>query len=118
MGPGLYAAVISCPGCGRTTSTVFQDGWKIQGYVRERMPEWRENYVGVEEMQLAVAGCIVNGSAIETCGYRYQFARTGEVPTAPVFIDGETDDLARRGPGRVIPQIVEDYVSQKYEKRV
>ena len=113
--------VTSCPGCGRTTSTVFQDlAGKIQGYVRERMPEWRENYVGVEEMQLAVMGCIVNGPGeSKYADIGISLPGTGEAPTAPVFIDGEKR-MTLRGEGLAeqFQQIVEDYVSQKYEKRV
>ena len=113
--------VTSCPGCGRTTSTVFQDlAGKIQGYLRERMPEWRENYVGVEEMQLAVMGCIVNGPGeSKHADIGISLPGTGEAPTAPVFIDGEKR-MTLRGEGLAeqFQQIVEDYVSQKYEKRV
>ena len=113
--------VTSCPGCGRTTSTVFQDlAGKIQGYVRERMPEWRENYVGVEEMQLAVMGCIVNGPGeSKHADIGISLPGTGEAPTAPVFIDGEKR-MTLRGEGLAeqFQQIVEDYVSQKYRKRV
>ena len=113
--------VTSCPGCGRTTSTVFQDlAGKIQGYVRERMPEWRENYVGVEEMQLAVMGCIVNGPGeSKHADIGISLPGTGEAPTAPVFIDGQKR-MTLRGEGLAeqFQQIVEDYVSQKYEKRV
>ncbi len=112
--------VTSCPGCGRTTSTVFQDlAGKIQGYVRERMPEWRENYVGVEEMQLAVMGCIVNGPGeSKHADIGISLPGTGEVPTAPVFIDGEKR-MTLRGEGLAeqFQQIVEDYVSEKYARR-
>ncbi|MEC8200151.1 MAG: flavodoxin-dependent (E)-4-hydroxy-3-methylbut-2-enyl-diphosphate synthase, partial [Pseudomonadota bacterium] len=103
--------VTSCPGCGRTTSTVFQDlAGKIQGYVRERMPEWRENYVGVEEMQLAVMGCIVNGPGeSKHADIGISLPGTGEAPTAPVFIDGEKR-MTLRGEGLAeqFQQIVED----------
>ncbi len=112
--------VTSCPGCGRTTSTVFQDlAGKIQGYVRTRMPEWREKYVGVEEMNLAVMGCIVNGPGeSKHADIGISLPGTGEAPTAPVFIDGEKR-MTLRGEGLAeqFQQIVEDYVSQKYEKR-
>jgi (E)-4-hydroxy-3-methylbut-2-enyl-diphosphate synthase len=112
--------VTSCPGCGRTTSTVFQDlAGKIQGYVRNRMPEWRESYVGVEEMKLAVMGCIVNGPGeSKHADIGISLPGTGETPTAPVFIDGEKR-MTLRGEGLAeqFQNIVEDYVSQKYEKR-
>jgi (E)-4-hydroxy-3-methylbut-2-enyl-diphosphate synthase len=113
--------VTSCPGCGRTTSTVFQDlAGKIQSYVRNRMPEWRESYVGVEEMKLAVMGCIVNGPGeSKHADIGISLPGTGETPTAPVFIDGEKR-MTLRGDGLAeqFQNIVEDYVSQKYEKRV
>jgi (E)-4-hydroxy-3-methylbut-2-enyl-diphosphate synthase len=113
--------VTSCPGCGRTTSTVFQDlAGKIQSYVRNRMPEWRESYVGVEEMKLAVMGCIVNGPGeSKHADIGISLPGTGETPTAPVFIDGEKR-MTLRGEGLAeqFQTIVEDYVSQKYEKRV
>jgi len=113
--------VTSCPGCGRTTSTVFQDlAGKIQGYVRNRMPEWRESYVGVEEMKLAVMGCIVNGPGeSKHADIGISLPGTGETPTAPVFIDGEKR-MTLRGEGLAeqFQNIVEDYVSQKYEKRI
>jgi (E)-4-hydroxy-3-methylbut-2-enyl-diphosphate synthase len=113
--------VTSCPGCGRTTSTVFQDlAGKIQSYVRNRMPEWRESYVGVEEMKLAVMGCIVNGPGeSKHADIGISLPGTGETPTAPVFIDGEKR-MTLRGEGLAeqFQNIVEDYVSQKYEKRV
>ena len=113
--------VTACPGCGRTTSTVFQDlAGKIQGYVCTRMPEWRESYVGVEEMKLAVMGCIVNGPGeSKHADIGISLPGTGETPTAPVFIDGEKR-MTLRGEGLAeqFQNIVEDYVSQKYEKRV
>ena len=112
--------VTSCPGCGRTTSTVFQDlAGKIQGYVRTRMPEWRERYVGVETMQLAVMGCIVNGPGeSKHADIGISLPGTGEAPAAPVFIDGEKR-MTLRGEGLAeqFQKIVEDYVANRYEKR-
>ena len=113
--------VTSCPGCGRTTSTFFQElAGKIQSYVRERMPEWREDYVGVEEMQLAVMGCIVNGPGeSKHADIGISLPGTGEAPAAPVFIDGEKR-MTLRGEGiaEQFQKIVEDYVTDKYERRV
>ena len=113
--------VTSCPGCGRTTSTFFQElAGKIQGYVRERMPAWREDYVGVEEMQLAVMGCIVNGPGeSKHADIGISLPGTGEEPAAPVFIDGEKR-MTLRGEGiaEQFQKIVEDYVTDKYERRV
>ncbi|MDA8637567.1 flavodoxin-dependent (E)-4-hydroxy-3-methylbut-2-enyl-diphosphate synthase [Rhodospirillales bacterium] len=109
--------VTACPGCGRTTSTVFQElAGSIQTYLRERMPEWRENYTGVEEMNVAVMGCIVNGPGeSKHADIGISLPGTGETPSAPVFIDGEKRMTLR---GTAIAQefqaIVEDYVKNRY----
>ena len=113
--------VTACPGCGRTTSTVFQDlAEKIQSHVRARMPEWRETYLGVEDMQLAVMGCIVNGPGeSKHADIGISLPGTGEVPAAPVFIDGKkTVTLRGEGIAEAFRAIVEDYVETKYPKRV
>ena len=83
--------VIACPGCGRTTSTVFQElAEDIQAYVRTQMPIWRETHHGVEEMSLAVMGCVVNGPGeSKHANIGISLPGTGETPAAPVFIDGE-----------------------------
>ena len=113
--------VTSCPGCGRTTSTVFQElTSKIQGYIREQMPEWRENYDGVEDMAVAVMGCIVNGPGeSKHANIGISLPGTGEEPAAPVFIDGEKA-MTLRGAGiaEEFQQIVESYIDSHYEKRV
>jgi len=113
--------VTACPGCGRTTSTVFQElAGKIQAYVRDRMPEWRDSYVGVEELQLAVMGCIVNGPGeSKHADIGISLPGTGETPAAPVFIDGEKR-MTLRGEGLAeqFQKIVEDYVDETYEKRI
>jgi (E)-4-hydroxy-3-methylbut-2-enyl-diphosphate synthase len=112
--------VTSCPGCGRTTSTVFQELTnKIQNYIREQMPEWRENYDGVEEMDVAVMGCIVNGPGeSKHANIGISLPGTGEEPAAPVFIDGEKA-MTLRGAGiaEEFQQIVDSYVDSHYEKR-
>jgi (E)-4-hydroxy-3-methylbut-2-enyl-diphosphate synthase len=112
--------VTSCPGCGRTTSTVFQDlTSKIQGYIREQMPEWREKYDGVEDMDVAVMGCIVNGPGeSKHANIGISLPGTGEEPAAPVFIDGEKA-MTLRGPGiaEEFQQIVDSYIDSHYEKR-
>jgi (E)-4-hydroxy-3-methylbut-2-enyl-diphosphate synthase len=112
--------VTSCPGCGRTTSTVFQElTSKIQNYIREQMPEWRENYDGVEDMDVAVMGCIVNGPGeSKHANIGISLPGTGEEPAAPVFIDGEKA-MTLRGPGiaEEFQQIVDSYVDSHYEKR-
>ncbi len=112
--------VIACPGCGRTTSTVFQElAEKIQSHVRARMPEWREDYVGVEDMQLAVMGCIVNGPGeSKHADIGISLPGTGETPAAPVFIDGaKTVTLRGEGIAEAFQVIVEDYVATKYARR-
>jgi (E)-4-hydroxy-3-methylbut-2-enyl-diphosphate synthase len=83
--------VTSCPGCGRTTSTYFQEmAEQIQGYIRERMPEWRERYVGVEELDVAVMGCVVNGPGeSKRANLGISLPGTFEEPKAPVYVDGE-----------------------------
>ena len=112
--------VIACPGCGRTTSTVFQTlANSIQAYVRSQMPIWREKYEGVEEMNLAVMGCVVNGPGeSKHADIGISLPGTGETPSAPVFIDGEKvttlrgDNIAEE-----FKHIVDDYVERKYLSR-
>ena len=109
--------VAACPGCGRTTSTVFQElASDIQGYVRERMPEWRGQYPGVESLNLAVMGCIVNGPGeSKHADIGISLPGTGEAPAAPVFIDGKKA-MTLRGPNIAaeFKAIVEDYVARRY----
>jgi len=112
--------VTACPGCGRTTSTVFQElASKIETHIREQMPHWAATYVGVEDMNVAVMGCIVNGpgeSKYSDIGI--SLPGTGEEPAAPVFIDGEKA-MTLRGPGiaEEFQRIVDTYVDENYEKR-
>ena len=109
--------VTACPGCGRTTSTVFQElADSIQAYVRGQMPIWREKFPGVEDMNLAVMGCIVNGPGeSKHADIGISLPGTGESPTAPVFIDGEKA-MTLRGDkiAEEFQQIVEDYVVKRY----
>jgi (E)-4-hydroxy-3-methylbut-2-enyl-diphosphate synthase len=112
--------VAACPGCGRTTSTYFQElAGRIEDYVRTRMPRWRESYVGVEEMQLAVMGCIVNGpgeSKLANVGI--SLPGSGEQPAAPVFIDGKkTVTLRGSAIAEEFEKIIDDYVARTYRKR-
>ena len=113
--------VTACPGCGRTTSTVFQSlASKIQAHIRDSMPEWRETYVGVEEMNVAVMGCIVNGPGeSKHADIGISLPGTGEEPAAPVFIDGQKA-MTLRGAGiaEEFQQIVDSYIDSHYEKRV
>ena len=111
--------VTACPGCGRTTSTVFQSlAGKIQGYVRERMPEWRDSYPGVEDLNLAVMGCIVNGPGeSKHADIGISLPGTGEQPAAPVFIDGEKKYTLRGANiAEEFQDLVEDYVKNRYGK--
>ena len=112
--------VIACPGCGRTTSTVFQGlAEKIQTHVRQRMPEWKKTYQGVEDMNLAVMGCIVNGPGESMhADIGISLPGTGEEPAAPVFIDGKKT-LTLRGPdiAEEFQNIVDDYVASHYKRR-
>jgi (E)-4-hydroxy-3-methylbut-2-enyl-diphosphate synthase len=109
--------VAACPGCGRTTSTVFQElASDIQTYVRERMAVWRDKYPGVESLNLAVMGCIVNGPGeSKHADIGISLPGTGEAPTAPVFIDGKKA-MTLRGPNIAaeFKAIVEEYVAERY----
>jgi len=112
--------VTACPGCGRTTSTVFQElADNIQAYVRSQMPIWREKYHGVEDMNLAVMGCVVNGPGeSKHADIGISLPGTGEVPSAPVFVDGKKvttlrgDNIAEE-----FRRIVDDYVEKRYASR-
>lgn len=111
--------VIACPGCGRTTSTVFQElADKIQTYLREQMPTWKTQYPGVENMNVAVMGCIVNGPGeSKHANIGISLPGTGESPAAPVFVDGEKK-VTLRGDriAEEFQEIVLDYVKNRYGK--
>lgn len=111
--------VIACPGCGRTTSTVFQAlASNIQSFLRQQMPQWKQHYPGVESMSVAVMGCIVNGPGeSKHADIGISLPGTGESPAAPVFIDGEKAKTLR-GDNIVaeFEQIVQDYVARRYGK--
>lgn len=109
--------VASCPGCGRTTSVVFQElARDIQQFVRRRMPEWRGKYPGAENLNVAVMGCIVNGPGESRhADIGISLPGTGEAPAAPVFIDGEkTATLRGARIAQEFQQLVEDYVERRY----
>jgi (E)-4-hydroxy-3-methylbut-2-enyl-diphosphate synthase len=112
--------VTACPGCGRTTSTYFQElAQQIQLYVRLQMPRWRERFVGVEEMKLAVMGCIVNGPGeSKHANIGISLPGTFEEPKAPVFVDGRLVTTLK-GDHIVdeFKQILDEYVESKYTKR-
>jgi len=109
--------VTSCPGCGRTTSTFFQEmAEEIQGYIREKMPVWRELYPGVEEMDVAVMGCVVNGPGeSKHANLGISLPGTFEEPKAPVYMDGEHHSTLK-GEGLVqeFIEILEGYVERTY----
>ena len=112
--------VIACPGCGRTTSTYFQElAQRIQGYLRERMPEWREQHTGVEEMNVAVMGCVVNGPGeSKHANIGISLPGTGERPVAPVYEDGEkTVTLKGDHIAEEFQELVERYVARHYARR-
>jgi (E)-4-hydroxy-3-methylbut-2-enyl-diphosphate synthase len=109
--------VVSCPGCGRTTSDYFQHlAQDIQSYLRAQMPVWRGQYPGVEGMTVAVMGCVVNGpgeSKLANIGI--SLPGTGERPVAPVYVDGEkTVTLKGDRIAQEFQQLVEDYVQRCY----
>ncbi|NDE02393.1 MAG: 4-hydroxy-3-methylbut-2-en-1-yl diphosphate synthase, partial [Gammaproteobacteria bacterium] len=112
--------VIACPGCGRTTSTYFQKlAQDIQSHIRHRMPEWRKQYVGVEEMNVAVMGCVVNGPGeSKHANIGISLPGTGERPVAPVYEDGEkTVTLKGDHIAEEFQQLVEAYVARRYSSR-
>ena len=109
--------VTSCPGCGRTKSTYFQElADEIQTYIKEMMPIWREVYPGVEEMDVAVMGCVVNGPGESRhANIGISLPGTFEEPKAPVYIDGEHRlTLRGEGIGGEFKKILDDYVSNRY----
>jgi (E)-4-hydroxy-3-methylbut-2-enyl-diphosphate synthase len=109
--------VAACPGCGRTTSTVFQElARDVQDMIRDRMPEWKSRYPGVETLNLAVMGCIVNGPGeSKHADIGISLPGTGESPSAPVFIDGKKA-LVLRGPNIAedFKKLVEDYIDRRF----
>ena len=110
-------AVIACPGCGRTTSHYFQQlAQDIQTYLRDQMPVWRRHYPGVEEMKVAVMGCVVNGPGeSKHANIGISLPGTGETPVAPVYVDGEkTVTLKGDSIAADFQQIVADYVQRRY----
>lgn len=112
--------VVACPGCGRTSSTFFQElADSIQQFLRNSMPEWSQRYPGVETMNVAVMGCVVNGPGESRhADIGISLPGTGEVPAAPVFIDGERRmTLKGESIAEEFQRIVEDYVDQRYGQK-
>ena len=122
MGLRAFTPMVSaCPGCGRTTSTVFQElADKIQAYLRAQMPVWRETYPGVEEMRVAVMGCVVNGPGESKHAHiGISLPGTGEVPVAPVYVEGKkTVTLKGERIAEEFQAIVEAFVRDKYARRI
>jgi (E)-4-hydroxy-3-methylbut-2-enyl-diphosphate synthase len=115
-------SVTACPGCGRTTSTTFQElAEKIQAYVRDRMPEWKTQYDGVENLTLAVMGCIVNGPGeSKAADIGISLPGTGEAPHCPVYIDGQHFTTLKGDPEKLAEEfraLVDDYVATRYPRR-
>jgi (E)-4-hydroxy-3-methylbut-2-enyl-diphosphate synthase len=112
--------VIACPGCGRTTSTYFQElAQKIQGHIRQRMPEWRKRRTGVEEMTVAVMGCVVNGPGeSKQANIGISLPGTGEHPVAPVYEDGaKTVTLKGERIAEEFQELVERYIERTYASK-
>jgi (E)-4-hydroxy-3-methylbut-2-enyl-diphosphate synthase len=112
--------VIACPGCGRTTSTYFQElAQKIQGHIRQRMPEWRKRRTGVEEMTVAVMGCVVNGPGeSKHANIGISLPGTGEHPVAPVYEDGaRTVTLKGERIAEEFQELVERYIERTYASK-
>ena len=116
-------SVTACPGCGRTTSATFQElAERIQGYVRDRMPEWKTTHDGVESMTLAVMGCVVNGPGeSKAANIGISLPGTGEAPNCPVFIDGKHVTTLRGTYEELAAEfqrLVDEYVDTTYSKKV
>ena len=123
MGLRAFTPMVSaCPGCGRTTSTYFQElAQKIEQYLRTQMPIWRASRPGVEDMRVAVMGCVVNGPGeSKAANIGISLPGTGEAPSCPVYIDGQKfttlkgnyDELAA-----TFQALVDDYISTKYPRK-
>jgi (E)-4-hydroxy-3-methylbut-2-enyl-diphosphate synthase len=115
-------SVTACPGCGRTTSSTFQElAERIQAYVRDKMPEWKSRYDGVESMTLAVMGCVVNGPGeSKAANIGISLPGTGEAPNCPIYIDGEHVATLRGSYEELaahFQRVVDDYVEHKYARR-
>ena len=115
-------SVTACPGCGRTTSSTFQElAERTQGYIRERLPEWKTQYEGVETMTLAVMGCVVNGPGeSKAANIGISLPGTGEEPSCPVYIDGHHSATLRGSYeelDRAFRELVDEYVASKFPRR-
>src|SRR5271165_2897577 len=116
-------SVTACPGCGRTTSSTFQElAESVQGYIRDQMPEWKTQYDGVETMTLAVMGCIVNGPGeSKAANIGISLPGTGEAPRCPIYIDGKKD-VTLEGTyeelAAAFQSLVDNYIAKKYPRKI
>src|SRR5580700_4106805 len=115
-------SVTACPGCGRTTSSTFQEiAERIQGHVRDRMPEWKTQYEGVETMTLAVMGCVVNGPGeSKAANIGISLPGTGEAPNCPIYIDGKKDVTLEGNYDELavaFQTLVDNYIAKKYPRK-
>src|SRR5215217_3896555 len=115
-------SVTACPGCGRTTSSTFQElAERVQGYIREQMPEWKQRYEGVESLTLAVMGCVVNGPGeSKAANIGISLPGAGEAPNCPVFIDGVHVDTFRgtyEELAAAFQRLIDEYVERKYPRK-
>ena len=115
-------SVTACPGCGRTTSTTFQElAERIQDYIREQMPQWKATYAGVEDMTLAVMGCVVNGPGeSKAANIGISLPGTGEAPNCPIYIDGQHVTTLRgtyEELAAAFQKLVDDYVEKRYPRK-
>jgi (E)-4-hydroxy-3-methylbut-2-enyl-diphosphate synthase len=115
-------SVTACPGCGRTTSSTFQElAERVQAYIREQMPEWKGRYDGVESLTLAVMGCVVNGPGeSKAANIGISLPGTGEAPNCPVFIDGVHVDTFRgtyEELAAAFQRLIDEYVERKYPRK-
>jgi (E)-4-hydroxy-3-methylbut-2-enyl-diphosphate synthase len=122
MGLRTFApSVTACPGCGRTTSSTFQElAERVQGYIREQMPVWKTKYQGVESLTLAVMGCVVNGPGeSKAANIGISLPGTGEAPTCPVYVDGQHHSTLRGSYEELaaaFQRLVDDYVETRYAR--
>jgi (E)-4-hydroxy-3-methylbut-2-enyl-diphosphate synthase len=115
-------SVTACPGCGRTTSSTFQElAERVQGYIRDKMPEWKTRYDGVETMTLAVMGCVVNGPGeSKAANIGISLPGTGEAPNCPIYIDGEHVKTLRGTYEELageFQRLVDEYIDAKYTRK-
>ena len=113
--------VVACPGCGRTTSTVFQElAIDIEKYIEKEMPKWRKQYIGVDQLKVAVMGCIVNGPGeSKHANIGISLPGTGEEPAAPVFIDGNKYKILRgKNISDDFKKILYNYIEENYDKNL